>query len=158
MKLLPTVFTAEKIGFQNVVSKRAKFHYSEMEKNYENFVSGIADEGYNVKGPYFYRLNNVSKDEMVDIEMFFPIIENTFEAEGYQFASYFEIKQLFKTIIVGDFDKVTEQSYADLLATLEENNLNVATPFYHIFPQNGSKYVNLYIGYYREAPHYNYIT
>lgn len=147
MKLLPTVFTAKKIGFQNVVSKRAICHYSEMKKNYENFVSGIADEGYNLKGPYFYSLNNVPKDEMVDIEMFFPIIENIFEAKGYHFASYFEINQLLKIIIIGDFDSRTEQSYAELLITLEENNLSIATPFYHVLPKDGGAYVNLYLGY-----------
>lgn len=149
MKLLPKVFTADKISFQNVVSKRAKFYYSEMEENYKNFVSGIIDEGYKLKGPFFYSLNNVPTDEMIDIEMFFPIIENIFEVEDYQFASYFEITPLLKTIIVGDFDNVTEQSYAELLATLEVNNLNIATPFYHVFPKNGSKYVNLYVGYYK---------
>lgn len=149
MKLLPKVFTADKISFQNVVSKRAKFYYSEMEENYKNFVSGIINEGYNLKGPYFYSLKNVPTDEMIDIEMFFPIIENIFEVEDYQFASYFEITPLLKTIIVGDFDNVTEQSYAELLATLEVNNLNIATPFYHVFPKNGSKYVNLYVGYYK---------
>ncbi|AIS61197.1 hypothetical protein JL58_09145 [Listeria ivanovii subsp. londoniensis] len=137
------------MSFQNVVSKRAKFYYSEMEENYKNFVSGIIDEGYNLKGPFFYSLNNVPTDEMIDIEMFFPIIENIFEVEDYQFASYFEITPLLKTIIVGDFDNVTEQSYAELLATLEVNNLNIATPFYHVFPKNGSKYVNLYVGYYK---------
>lgn len=149
MKLLPKVFTVDKISFQNVVSKRAKFYYSEMEENYKNFVSGIINEGYNLKGPFFYSLNNVPTDEMIDIEMFFPIIENIFEVEDYQFASYFEITPLLKTIIVGDFDNVTEQSYAELLATLEVNNLNIATPFYHVFPKNGSKYVNLYVGYYK---------
>ncbi|MBC1412861.1 DUF5085 family protein [Listeria welshimeri] len=149
MKLFPGVFKVEKFGFQNVVSKRTKFHYSEMEKNYEDFASGITDGGYSIKGPYFYSLNNVPTDEMIDVEMFFPIIENSFEVEGYQFASYFEINQLLKTTIVGDFDRTTEHSYAGLLVTLEENKLNLATPFYHIFPKNGSKYVDLYIGYYR---------
>ncbi|MBC1483364.1 DUF5085 family protein [Listeria sp. FSL L7-1509] len=149
MKLLPKVFTADKISFQNVVSKRAKFYYSEIEENYQNFVSGIINEGYNLKGPFFYSLNNVPTDEMIDIEMFFPIIENIFEVEDYQFASYFEITPLLKTIIVGDFDNVTEQSYAELLATLEINNLNIETPFFHVFPKNGSKYVNLYVGYYK---------
>ncbi|MBO0468352.1 DUF5085 family protein [Enterococcus plantarum] len=151
MRLLPKVFTVEKIGFQNVVSKRTKFYYSEMEKHYQDFVLGITSEGYSLKGPYFYSINNVPTDEMIDIEMFFPIIEDTFEIKEYQFSSYFEINQLVKTIIVGDFDIKTEQAYAELLATLEENNLNVATPFYHVFPKNGSEYVNLYLGYYTDS-------
>lgn len=153
MKLLPKVFTADKIGFQNVVSKRATFYYSEMEKNYQNFVSDITDGGYNLKGSYFYSLNNVPTDEMIDVELFFPIIENTFEIEGYQFMTYFEIRQLIKTIIIGDFRISTEQSYAKLLTTLEENQLGIATPFYHVFPKDGSKYVNLYLGYYKEEQH-----
>lgn len=151
MKLLPEVFTVEKIGFQNVVSKRINFHYSEMEQYYKAFVREIISEGYSLKGPYFYSINNVPTDEMLDIEMFFPIIEDIFKIEGYQYSSYFEINKLIKTIIIGEFDVKTGQAYAKLLTTLEENNLNVETPFYHIFSKDGSEYINLYLGYYKDS-------
>lgn len=152
MKLLPNsrIGAEESLNFQNVVSKRVKFHYSEMEKYYQDFVSDIVAGGYNLKGPYFYSLNNVPMDEIVDIEMFFPIIENTFVRSGYQFSSYFEVDQMIKTIIVGDFDVDTEQAYAELLATLEFNDLDIATPFYHVYPKSGMKYVDLYLGHYKK--------
>lgn len=150
MKLLPNsrVAVDEKLSFQNVVSKRNKFHYSELENYYKAFVTGIVDAGYSLKGPYFYSLNNVPKDEYVDIEMFFPIVEESFEVEGYQFSSYFEISPLIKTVITGDFDVQTERAYAELLATLEVNELDIATPFYHVYPRSGMEYVELYLGYY----------
>ncbi|BDR59421.1 DUF5085 family protein [Xylocopilactobacillus apicola] len=150
MKIIPSVVQAYKLGFQNVVSQRFSFHYSKFDEFYRNFLSGILDNGYHLKGPYFYSLNNVPRDQIVDIEMFMPIEENYFQVEEYQFASYFEITNLLKTIVFGDFDITTEQSYAKLLTTIELNNLDIATPFYHVIPSNGSRYVSIYLGYFKQ--------
>lgn len=147
MKLPPKVVTVKKIGFQNVVSKRETFYYTQLEEKYKQFMVDITSAGYRLKGPFFYSMNNVPLDKMVDIELFFPIYDEVFSVENYQFRSYFEINQLVKTIIIGDFETTTEQSYAELLATLEMNKFSIETPFYHVYPKNGSRYVNLYLGY-----------
>lgn len=147
MKLLKNVEIANKIAYQNVVRKRSKFHYSEMERYYEEFASGIVEAGYTLKGPYLYSLNNVPKDEMVDIEMFFPIQESVFERKDYQFSSYMEVKSLIKRVVSHDFEILTEQAYAELLETLEMNQLQINTPFYHIVPVNGLQYVEILLGY-----------
>lgn len=145
---LPKVVKIPKIGFQNVVSKRETFEYPKIEEFYKDFISEIIDSGYHPKGPYFYSLNNVPENDIVDIEMFLLILENSLDLEGFKFYSYVELNNLVKTIVAGDFKHNTEIAYAELLATLEINNWEIATPFYHVVPTNGSKYINLYLGYY----------
>ncbi len=140
----------EKIAFQNVVSQRKKFHYKKMGEEFQNFVSSIVDSGYTLKGPYFYSLNNTPMDEIVDIEMFFPIYEKTFDTYKFpqsSYNSYFEIGPVFKNIVVGNFEKNTEQIYAELIATLEINDLEINTPFFHVLSEDGSNYTYIYLGY-----------
>ncbi|MBP2622284.1 DUF5085 family protein [Streptococcus panodentis] len=148
MKLPVDVVKVEKIAFQNVVRKRASFHYSEMDKHLSQFVSELTEAGYQLKGPFFYSLNNVPLNEIVDIEMFMPISNNAFHLEGYKFSTYFEVRDLLKTVVKGDFSAMTEVGFAKLVLSLEENDLEIATPFYHIVPQDGLRYLELLVGYY----------
>lgn len=145
------VFAIDKLGFQNVVSKRKMISYKEMESFYTSFINEILNNGASIKGPYFYSLNNVPKDDMLDIEMFMPIAENHFDCVNLKFQLYFEINNLVKTVIQGNIEANTEIAYASILNALEKNGLNIATPFYHVTPITGSKFVNLYMGYYKEA-------
>lgn len=147
MKLVPAVREVEKIAYQNVVRKREKFYYTEMESRMQAFVSDIVNAGYSIKGPLFYSLNNVPLDKQMDIEFFMPIVEGTFDLKGYRFSSYFVVESLIKIRVTHDFDKLTEQAYAMLLLSLEENDLDINTPFYHILPSDGSAYIEIYLGY-----------
>ncbi|RSI21902.1 DUF5085 family protein [Streptococcus sanguinis] len=147
MKLPINVMKVEKIAFQNVVRKRFSFHYRDMEKYLDQFLSEIVADGYQLKGPFFYSLNNVPLNEIVDIEMFIPILSGSFYMEGYEFSTYFEVRDLLKTVITGDFATMTEVGFAKLVVVLEENNLEIATPFYHIVPKDGLQYLELLVGY-----------
>lgn len=147
MKLIKNVELVNKLAYQNVVRKRAIIHYSGLEEQYKAFVCGIVDAGYTLKGPSLYSLNNVPTDEIVDIEMFFPIVENIFELEGYDFSSYMELKSLVRRIITDNFETVTEYAYTELLSVLEINQLEINTPFYHKIPMNGCKYAEVLLGY-----------
>lgn len=138
----------EKLAYQNVVSSRATFHYSEMAEHFDGFTARIAAKGYEPKGPFFYSLNNVPMDEMVDIEMFLPILQDTFSAEeGLQFHSYFEVSPLVRGIVKGDFENQTERVYAQLLVTLEANELEINTPFFHLVQRDVSPYALIFVGY-----------
>ncbi len=54
---------------------------------------------------------------------------------------------LLKTIIKGDLKTLTEIEYAKLIIALEENDLEMVTPFYHVVPKNGLEYLELLVGY-----------
>lgn len=151
MKLVPSVREVEKIAHQNVVRKRVTFHYLEFEQHFQTFIEGIVDAGYTIKGPVFYSLNNTPLDEMVDIEFFLPIAEGIFSLSGYRFSSYFIVESLIKTRVMGNFNIMTERAYALLLVSLEENDLEINTPFYHVIPSDGSSYVEIFLGYTQKA-------
>lgn len=138
----------EKLAFQNVVSCRAKFHFNELAEHIGDFASRIVAKGCDPKGPFFYSLNNVPMDEMVNIEMFLPIHQDRFTAEeGLHFHSYFEVFPLLRGIVKGDFERQTEWVYAQLLATLRADNLELNSPFYHVAQRDGSPYVLVYASY-----------
>lgn len=137
----------DKIAYQNVVSQTKKFYYTEFEKVFQEFVEGIVKTNASIKGPYFYSLNNTPFDELIEIEMFMPIYDTTFESEGYKFQTYYEVGPLMKTQITQNFETTTETAYFYLLKTLEINTLEIHTPFYHIPAKDGSKYIDIYVGY-----------
>lgn len=147
MKLPENVVKVNKIAFQNVVRQRLSFHYSEMEEHLEQFINGIVEAGYQLKGPFFYSLNNVPLNEVIEIELFMPISNDLFSLRGYNFSTYFEISNLLKTIIKGDLKTLTEIEYAKLIIALEKNDLEMVTPFYHVVPKNGLEYLELLVGY-----------
>lgn len=138
----------EQLAYQNVVSRRAKFHYSELATHMQTFVSDVLARGGTVKVPCFYSLNNVPMDEMTDIEFFLPIVQDTFDpGENMRFHSYFEVSPTVHGTVTGDFDTQTEYVYALLLASLEQRGWEVNSPFFHVFPADGSAYVSVYLGY-----------
>jgi hypothetical protein len=140
----------ERLGYQNVVSSRKTFHYSELAVRFEEFTSAIAQSGYDPKGPFFYSLNNVPMDEMVDIEMFLPIRQDTFDDEpGLFFHSYFEVSPLLRGVVAGDFENRTEQVYAQLLGIMDANDLVINSPFFHVVQHGVSPFVSVYVGYSR---------
>ena len=138
----------EKLAYQNVVSRRAKFHYSKLGEQLESFVSDVVRVGGTPRGPYFYSLNNVPLDEITDIEFFLPIQESVLRPDqGMQFHSYFEICPLAAGIVKGDVESQTELVYAQLLAALDSRGLVINAPFFHAFPSDRSKYASVYLGY-----------
>lgn len=140
--------SGERLAFQNVVSSRAKFHYSRMAEHFDAFASRVAASGAEPKGPFFYSLDNVPMDEMVDVEMFLPIRQSGFASgEGLRFHSYFEVSPLLRGVVKGDLETQTELVYAQLLATLEANGLEINTPFYHVVQRDVSPYAVVCVGY-----------
>lgn len=145
------IYAVEKLCFQNVVSLRKQIYYTELESFYKEFITKLVDNGYTIKGPYFYSLNSEVGNEIMDIELFMPIVENKFNCEGLQFQSYFEVNNLFTTVIKGNVAENAEQAYESILQAIVQNDLAIATPFYHVMSNTGSAYVNLYMGYFKET-------
>lgn len=150
---LHDVTAHERLAYQNVVSSRATFHYSELAERFDRFVSRIAAKGCDPTGPFFYSLNNVPMEELVDIEMFLPIQQHTFHAEeGLVFHSYFEVSPLLRGVVKGDLENQTELVYAHLLATAESNDWQINSPFYHLPQRDVSGYALVFMGYTESGP------
>ena len=149
MEPLPqNVLFEEQLAYQNVVSRRATFHYSELDTYLQAFVADVVAQGGTPKEPCFYSLNNVPMDEMTDIEFFLPINQSSFlSGEEMRFHSYFEVFPTARGTVAGDFEGRTEYVYALLLTFLERRGWEVNAPFYHVFPVDGAPYVSVHVGY-----------
>ncbi|WP_024412830.1 DUF5085 family protein [Streptococcus suis] len=117
---------------RNVVRRRETFAYEEMETHMKKFVEDVEKSGGTPTGTFFYSLNNTPFDEVVDIEFFISVDEDYVEGDNLLFSSYFEVNNTIQTTVKNDFETLTEIAYARLIATIEHNQQDIRTPFYHV--------------------------
>ena len=132
---------------QNVLRKRKTFHITELKEEVDAFLTAVEMAGAHPSGPLVYSLNNVPEDGNMDIEFFLPVEEDYIEIEGMRFSSYFEIDNIILTAIDRDYEELTKEAYARLLWTLEQNDRELNTPFYHVLPDDGAEKVIILVGY-----------
>ena len=132
---------------QNVVRKRKIFHITKLKKELDTFLTAVETAGAHPSGPLVYSLNNVPEDGDMDIEFFLPVEEDYIDIKGMKFSSYFEIDNVILTAINHDYEKLTKEAYTRLLWTLEQNDRELNTPFYHVLPDNEEEKVIILVGY-----------
>lgn len=121
------------IRFTNVVSKKYRFHYKNMDNIIKNFFRDLVSQKLTIKGPLFYSINNVPLDEMVNAEFFMPIAEDSIvEKDDLTFRSYFAIENMVSICLYHDFERNTEFAYQLLLEYMDQHGLSLATPFFHV--------------------------
>jgi len=146
------IIEGQSIAYTNVVSKEYYFHYEDMEEAIEHFMSEIATANLTVKGPMFYALKNIPSDENMYVELFMPVNEDKIPtSETLQFRSYYYGDEMLMKRYTGDYEKLTEQVYGEMLLYMEDNNLNLASPIYHVFSGDESlQYVEVKIAVFNE--------
>ncbi|WP_062239459.1 DUF5085 family protein [Fictibacillus sp. FJAT-27399] len=137
----------QSIAYTNVVSKEYYFHYSDMENAIEDFIAEIENANLTIKGPLFYALKNIPTDENMYIEMFMPVRESKIpSSDSIMFRSYYYVDDMLMKRFTGNYEKLTEYVYAEMLQYMDEHNLNLASPIYHIFNGDESlQYVDIKI-------------
>lgn len=120
------------IRYINVVSRKYRSHYQDFDDALKDFVEELVSINVTLKGPLFYSINNVPMEEMVNLEFFMPIEEDSIIQEDLQFHSYYSIEDMVSITIYNNIKQETEIAYKLLLEYIEENQLQQATPIYHI--------------------------
>lgn len=123
---------------RNVIKKRKTFHVSQMRNELDAFMTAIYEAGGHPAGPIVYSLNNVPYEGNMDIEFFLPLEEEFLEVKGMKFSSYFEINNIIMVTLNHDYEELTKEAYTRLLWTLEKNNREQQTLFYHILQTEGT--------------------
>lgn len=136
----------DSIRYENVVTKTAYFHYSEMEKELQAFISAINETGAQIKGPLTYALYNVPRDENMLVEFIMPVFDNDVKSADLEFHSYYSVEDMASTYVFNNYDVQMEYAYALLLQFLEQHELENSTPIFHVVDQDG-KYVKVMVGY-----------
>ncbi|SDM52429.1 effector-binding domain-containing protein [Fictibacillus solisalsi] len=142
----------QSIAYTNVVSKEYFFHYSDMEQVIEDFISEIGEANLAIKGPMFYSLKNIPKDENMYIELFMPVHEDKIPStDSLMFRSYYYVDEMLMKRFTGNYETLTEVVYAELLQYIVDNNLNLASPIYHVFGGDESiSYVDVKVSVFSE--------
>lgn len=142
----------QSIAYTNVVSREYIFHYPDMKEAIEDFMSEISKVNLTIKGPMFYALKNIPSDGNMYIELFMPVNEDKIPiSETLQFRSYYYVDEMLMKRYTGDYEKLTEQVYGEMLQYMEDNNLNLASPIYHVFSGDESlQYVEVKIAVFNE--------
>ena len=68
------------------------------------------------------------------IELFMPVYESSIpKSETMKFRSYYYVDNMLMKRYAGDFETLTEYAYAEILQYMEDNELDMVSPIYHIF-------------------------
>lgn len=138
----------DSIRYRNVLSKKYRFHYKDMEKAIEDFMTKVSELKATVKGPLLYSLNNLPMDEMMNVEFFMPVKEDFIDTkEIMDFHSYYNIENMISQSLYNNVEQNTELVYRIMLDYIEEHDLEQVTPIFHVMSGDRSfPYVFIKIG------------
>ncbi|THF73930.1 DUF5085 family protein [Cohnella fermenti] len=139
---------SDSIRHTNVLSKRYRFHYTEMERALEQFTSEVDRLQASPKAPLFYSLNNVPMDEFMNVEFFLPVQEDRVDVrDDMIFHSYFSVEDMISCSIHTHIEAYTEVAYRILLEYIKQKELLQATPVFHVLSGDRTlPYLSLKIG------------
>ncbi|CAM3958484.1 DUF5085 family protein [Mesobacillus thioparans] len=137
------------IRYKNVISRKYRFHYQEMDEVMKDFINDVAQQKASIRGPLFYSINYVPFDEVINGEFFIPIREDFIDLlEDQFFHSYFSIENTASITIHNRFEENTQVAYALLLEFLEQNKKEQVTPFFHVISGDETlQYMHIKVGY-----------
>ncbi|PNY19781.1 DUF5085 family protein [Streptococcus parauberis] len=146
-QLLEDVSIKESLFMENVVRQRHSFNINQLEEKLEQFVSEAEALQLTPTGQLMYSMNNTPLDEIVDIEFFLPIEEVNISSDQLHFSSYLEFNNIIYSTLTHDYQSLTEEAYAKLFLTLENNDRELVTPFYHLFSIDNKNEVTIFVSY-----------
>jgi hypothetical protein len=127
----------DSIRFTNVISRKYRFHYNDMQKALEDFINDVMKLNVILKGPLFYSINNVPIDELLNVEFFTSVKNDKVSLmEDMSFHSYFSIENMISYCLFSNFESNTEVAYRILIDYMEQNNLKQVTPIFHVLSGN----------------------
>lgn len=136
------------IRYSNVISRRYVVHYKKMGEAIDDFISDLEKIKVNFVGALFYSLNNVPRDEILNIDLFMPVLEDNPDImDDMYFYSYYSVERMISINIFKNFENDAQAAYAVLFEYMEENNLKQVTPIFHVFlGDSNNRFVSIRIG------------
>lgn len=119
--------------YRNVVWHSYKLHYADFKRALEDFNQKLVNANLTVNGPIFYALHNVPLDEMMEIDLYVPVEQTYVSREkGLLFQTYLYVDGMLMTRVKGNYEENTEVAYAEIFHFVEDNDLQIASPIFHI--------------------------
>ncbi len=136
----------QSIRYQNVVKKRAFFHYTKMAEELEQLKEDIAQTGAKPIGPLTYAVLNSPRDRYMLVDFIMPVEGSVAQTEELEFQSFYSVEHMVSITVFENFEKETEAAYRQLLNAVVLADKEVCTPFYHVVDNSG-EYLKVMIGY-----------
>lgn len=138
----------DSIELKNVVSRKYGLHYSQFPEVMKDFYQLLHDKKLTPTGTLFYSLSNIPIDEQMAVEVFATVKESYVPQDtDLFFRSYFTVTDMIMTYYFGNVEKLTELAYAELIRFVEENDFELASPFFHFFKGDQNfQYIELKVG------------
>lgn len=133
------IYENDSIGYMNVYSKRYICHYKKLGVCMKEFMETLKHAGIKRNGELFYTINNISKDAMLEIELFQAA--NGYYAvqdEKIRFHSYYYLSGMLSSVVLDDFDNI-EWKYAEIMQYMEQKDKKAQSNFYNEVHSNGAK-------------------
>lgn len=148
------IHTNDNIQLRNVISKKYTYYYKDLDKVMKSFLNEIDQLDVKVKGPFFYSMNNTPSEEIVVSDIYIGVDKyNVKVDENMTFYSYFEIQNMLSIVVKGDlqlegdFEAQGEKVYGQLLHYINDNELEITTPFFYMTSKDDSlPYVIIMVG------------
>ncbi|MFZ7946300.1 MULTISPECIES: DUF5085 family protein [Bacillaceae] len=123
----------DSIRFANVLSRKYRFHYLDMNEALEDFLHDIGSHKGTVRGPLFYSIHNIPSDEVINAEFYMPMEEDWIEPMAdMRFHSFYSIENMISLCIAENLEVKTEAAYKLLFEYMKEYSLEQATPIFHV--------------------------
>jgi Domain of unknown function (DUF5085) len=144
------IVTHKNISFYNVVSKKYRLYPDDMEIAMKDFTQLLSDNGMESKGPFFFTIESPLEREIYEMTFYMPVNKLVLDGREkfeYEVQSYFSVKNLLLTRVLGDFNNQSQLKYVELLNFVREQNLDVITPFFNVVREfQNFKYVDIMLG------------
>lgn len=120
------------IQYMNVYSRKSEFLYTDIEKEFREFIAICRENGLKLSGRMFYSIEHISKEGRVTAEFFYPSaklkkVQNTI----LDFQTYFMIDSMISIVVENDFEANMEKAYAALVEIAAAKGKQIISPIYN---------------------------
>jgi len=122
----------DSIQYMNVYSQKREFLYTDIEKEFREFITICRGNGLKLSGRIFYSIEHISKEGRVVAEFFYPSahlkkVRNTM----LDFQTYFMIDSMISIVVENNFEANMEKAYAALLEIASAKGKQIISPIYN---------------------------
>ncbi|MBC1731422.1 DUF5085 family protein [Listeria seeligeri] len=136
------------LTLNNVIGKNYIIEPKDLFIFLETFRDDLKKVGLTIIGRVVVAIESPLNAESYSIEILAEIDKSTIDkVEGAKFQSYFSVKNLIHTRVVGDLEKNLPAVFGEITEYVEVNRRNICTPVFNVLNSvENSPYIEVYVG------------
>ncbi|MBC1429966.1 DUF5085 family protein [Listeria seeligeri] len=136
------------LTLNNVIGKNYIVEPKDLFIFLETFRDDLKKVGLTIIGRVVVAIESPLNAESYSIEILAEIDKSTIDkVEGAKFQSYYSVKNLIHTRVVGDLEKNLPAVFGEITEYVEVNRRNICTPVFNVLNSvENSPYIEVYVG------------